>query len=141
MRFLHLSFLKMLTKPTVLEFTTANPQYNTPEYQETMYSVIDDSWALYADQILTLAPDKQSIAFKYAVCHMFALACWESQGFNAAPIEMSSRNESVRFSSKGSFLDQTMCGRKLKQLLKQKANYIFASEIGAPGCLTNHCGC
>jgi hypothetical protein len=129
----------MLIKPTVLEFTTLYPEYGTPEFAATVGSAIDDAWVLYSDVILTLAESKQSIAFKYAVCHMFGLACWESQGFNSAPVELSSRNESIRFNVKASFLSQTMCGRKLLQLLKQKQNAIYASGISAPSC--GGCGC
>jgi hypothetical protein len=129
----------MLTKPTVLEFTTSYPEYGTPEFAATVGSAIDDAWVLYSDVILTLSESKQAIAFKYAACHMFGLACWEAQGFNSAPVELSSRNESIRFNVKASFLSQTMCGRKLLQLLKQKQNAIYASDISAPGC--SGCGC
>lgn len=122
------------TSPTVPEFTINYPEYSQPEYAEGLQSSIDDAFALYGMQIGTLTEDKQQIAFKYAVCHMFALACWEAQGFNSAPVEMSSRNESVRFNAKSSFLNQTMCGRKLNQLLKQRQVGVYASQIPAPGC-------
>lgn len=122
------------TAPTILEFTTDYPEYSQPEYSDGLQSAIDDAFALYGAQIGTLSADKQKIAFKYAVCHMFALACWEAQGFSSAPVEMSSRNESVRFNANSSFLNQTMCGRKLNQLLKQRQVGIYASRISAPGC-------
>lgn len=128
-----------MLKPTVLEFTTANTTYALPEYADGLAVAIDDAWVIYGDQINTLALDKQQIGFKYAVCHMFALGCWESQGFNSAPVEMSSRNESVRFNNKASFLSQTMCGRKLLQLLKQKQNSIYASQITSPKCNQTRC--
>lgn len=131
----------MFLKPTQADFILAFPPYAAQEYQEKLQEVMDEAFFLYREQIGFLPLDVQSLAFKLAVCHLFALSCWENMGYATPPQEISSRNDRVLFKGSVDGLNGTACGKKLLTLFrKTKPGYSHASTLGV-SCHLNRGGC
>lgn len=130
----------VFTKPSLSDFVSEYPSYAAPEYQEKLTEVMQEAFILYREQISALPLDSQSLAYKFAVCHLFALSCWEDMGFAAPPQEMNSRNDKVVFKSSVQGLKGTACGLKLLTLFrKNNVGFVYASSIGT-SCPTSKCG-
>lgn len=128
-------------KPTLTDFITSWPSYDTPEYLPTLQEVMDESFVLWGDKISLLPQEKQSIAFKFAVCHQFELSCWTQMGYPGIPNELKSRNDSVVFKGNRSGLRGTSCGLKLLTLLKTvRPGMLYAGQTDF-GCNSTGCGC
>lgn len=130
------------TKPSISTFTTNYPKYLGEDYTEKLSEAIDKSFAIYASKIARLDRDIQDFAFQLAVCHFFQIECWVNMGYSSAPVELSSRNERVRFQKGNSILDDTHCGRELKAIFKANGNNVYVSRISQPYCAqSGGCGC
>jgi hypothetical protein len=131
----------MYSKPTVSEFTTDFPAYGRPEYADLIQDTIDQAWVLYGDPILDLPEEKQKMAFRFAVCHVFEEECWVQTGLAGAPNEAKSRNDSYVFKGNMRGLYGTKCGRQLQALFFAQSGRVYASEIES-GCQSRYgCGC
>lgn len=130
------------TKPSITTFTTNYPKYSGEDYTDKLSEAIDKSFALYSYKIGRLDRDIQDFAFQLAVCHFFEVQCWVNMGYGSAPIELSSRNERIRFQKGNSILDDSHCGRELKALFKANGTNVYVSRISQPFCQpSNRCGC
>jgi hypothetical protein len=111
-------FKMLITKPTVVEILSVQPNYSNPRYSDFLLTTIDEAYLLFGPYIKDIPEDNQLMALGYAVCHLFTIQCWADQGYPGVPTNLSSRNSSVKFAEgKHGIFSGSNCGEKLRYLI------------------------